>query len=501
MNRLESTARPPFRVADTPRDRDMLVHDLRAALQGVLGGVALLEREQLSAGAREQTDRIATSAATLDCLVGMMVGAERSPDRRARHERVDLKRFLRHMSRRWTGESRAVGSDFAIEIEGPLPDRLLVDLVALSRSLGNLVSNALRHGPSGGVLLALAGSHEQGLAARVLDRGPGLPPALVEAEDTSRMVVLRQDGHGLGLHIVRRLAGEMGAALALRNRDGGGAIAELRFGPELCDWSGTEAQPARAGLDGLRVLLAEDNPTNQMVATQMLRALRADVTVAADGVEALERFDEREYDLIVVDIEMPRMSGLDVIRTVRARKDGRDRVPIVALTAYAMREHREQIAAAGANGLISKPIVSVQALGESLRGYLQASRALAPPVSETTAPDDSDINMTTYEALCAAIGPDMMDELLEKVVADLLQARADLEGAVNPIERGPIRSASHILISVAGAVGATGLQSSARALNASAHDIAEAGLLDQVAGCLVQIDAAVAFLRNRAEVG
>jgi CheY-like chemotaxis protein len=245
--------------------------------------------------------------------------------------------------------------------------------------------------------------------------------------------------------------------------------------------------------------LAEDNPTNQMVATQMLRALRAEVTVAADGIEALERFEERDYDLVIVDIEMPRMTGLDVIRTVRARRDGRAAIPIVALTAYAMREHRERIAAAGANGLISKPIISVQALGEALRGHLQPVRAAPPAATAPAAPDDSEINMATFEALCAAIGPDMMDELLEKVVADLLQARADLEGAANPINRAPIRSASHILISVAGAVGATGLQSSARALNAAAHDAADAGLPDQVARCLAQIDAAVAFLRKRAE--
>ena len=86
----------------------------------------------------------------------------------------------------------------------------------------------------------------------------------------------------------------------------------------------------------------------------MLRALNAEVTVCSDGVEALERFEREPVDLVVVDIEMPRLSGLDVIRAIRARGDARAQVPIVALTAYAMREHRERIAAAGANGLISE---------------------------------------------------------------------------------------------------------------------------------------------------
>ena len=158
----------------------------------------------------------------------------------------------------------------------------------------------------------------------------------------------------------------MGAEIAIGNRAGGGVEAELRFPAAVCRRS---RRRRAAGADRRRpepasaVLLAEDNPTNQMVATQMLRALDAEVTVASDGIEALERFEAGEFDLVVVDIEMPRLSGLDVIRAIRARGDARAGVPIVALTAYAMREHRERIAEAGANGLISKPITSIEALG------------------------------------------------------------------------------------------------------------------------------------------
>ena len=105
-----------------------------------------------------------------------------------------------------------------------------------------------------------------------------------------------------------------------------------------------------------------------MVASNMLRALDAEVLVCSDGVEALERFDDFPADLVVVDIEMPRLTGLDVIRAIRSRTDAKAHVPIVALTAYAMREHRDRIAAAGANGLIPKPITSIEALGARARG-------------------------------------------------------------------------------------------------------------------------------------
>ena len=175
------------------------------------------------------------------------------------------------------------------------------------------------------------------------------------------------------------------------------------------------------------------------------------------------------FDLVVVDIEMPRLSGLDVIRAIRARSDGRAQVPIVALTAYAMREHRERIAAAGANGLISKPITSIDALGRGLAAHVR--RGSAPAAGDAGAGAGPDRERSRqgrwsisaiYEALCEAIGAEMMAELLEKVVADLLAAQRELGGALEPLDRAPIRAASHILISVAGAIGAARLQRCAR---------------------------------------
>jgi len=234
----------------------------------------------------------------------------------------------------------------------------------------------------------------------------------------------------------------------------------------------------------------------------MLAALNAEVTVCADGVEALERFEAGEIDLVVVDIEMPRLSGLDVIRAIRARGDARARVPIVALTAYAMREHRERIAAAGANGVISKPVTSVEELGRGLAAHVARAPAALPggaaPAVDTGGPV---IDQATYAALEAAIGPETMGELLDKVVADLLAAREDLAKAVDELDRASIRSASHILVSVAGAVGAVRLQSCARELNS----VALAGAPERVAvatrRCMVEIDAAVAAVRDRRAAG
>ncbi len=107
------------------------------------------------------------------------------------------------------------------------------------------------------------------------------------------------------------------------------------------------------------------------------------------------------------------------------------------------------------------------------------------------------IDAATYAALCEAIGPELMAELLDKVIADLLAAQRDLVAGSAPVDRQLIRSASHILISVAGALGALRLQGCARALNGSAHTEAEATLARDVADCAAEIDLAVAFARER----
>jgi CheY-like chemotaxis protein len=247
-----------------------------------------------------------------------------------------------------------------------------------------------------------------------------------------------------------------------------------------------------------RILLAEDNPTNQMVASQMLRALDAEVIVCADGVEALERFEVEPVDLVIVDIEMPRLSGLDVIRAIRGRGDMRAAVPIVALTAYAMREHRERVGAAGADGLIAKPITSIEALGRELAAYVGPRRALAACTAETAVDAyDLVIDRAVFEALCEAVGKETMAELIDKVIADLSSAKADLAAALDGLDRAQIRSASHILISVAGALGAVRLQASARALNTLAHTDATDCIADGVRRCIGEIDAALAFAREQ----
>lgn len=473
-------------AARADREHAMLRHDLRGALQGIVGGVAQIDAATVSQAVREQIERVAASAKTLARLLGLGDEADSTPSG-AEDENVDLGRLVAFVRRRHAGEARERGLGFEVRVAENVPPALSIGLVPTMRVLDNLIGNALKYADGGAVRLLVERAENGSVAFRVTGDGP--------TERSSAGDGTARSGEGLGLDIVHSLTERMGGTVQIATRPCGGVEAEIRFpGSVVVNDVPVRPVAAVADLSGLRVLLAEDNPTNQMVASQMLRALNAEVVLCADGVEALDRFDSVPVDLVVVDIEMPRLSGLDVIRAIRARGDERAQVPIVALTAYAMREHRERISAAGANGLISKPIVSVEALGRALASYVvrtaRPREASAPEAAPVAGPV---IDFSTFDALAEAIGPDTMAELIEKVVADLQSAQAVLAEALPSLDRAPIRSASHILISVAGAVGAVRLQASARSLNTLAHGESSERTVEELRRCLEEIDAAVAF--------
>ena len=224
-------------------------------------------------------------------------------------------------------------------------------------------------------------------------------------------------------------------------------------------------------LSGLRILLAEDNLTNQMVATQMLESLGAEVTVADDGQDALDILLAESYDVALIDIEMPRISGVDLIRDLRTRGGRFTHMPMIALTAYVMREHRLAIHEAGADGIIAKPILSIEQLGEDVLAIMKEPREEATAPAPVKEPEEtgSVVDQDLFRELCAVFDPPRRDELMRKLSQDIGVACGQIEGAQLTSDAEMIRAASHVLISVSGTIGATRLQTLAQCLNSAGH--------------------------------
>jgi two-component system, OmpR family, aerobic respiration control sensor histidine kinase ArcB len=483
---------PTVRTDEVGRERAMLAHDMRGALNGVIGGVASIDFKGVEPKLRVQLERICAGAEHLTFLLeeAFRDGGE------AEAEVTNFADFRERLVRRWTGEAAVRGLQLVVENGPGLPRVLHVRPVDLVRVASNLLSNALKFTRAGTVALTFRRATDGALELSVLDEGPGLRGR--EAGDVCAFGFRDGEnaGDGIGLHIVASLVGRMGAELLLRDRTGGGLAAVLRLPAQVCDGevAADDVQDA-PDLAGVRVLLAEDNLTNQLVASQMLTSLGAHVVLASDGVEAIARFEETDIDLVLVDIEMPRMSGLDVIRRIRARRDRRARTPIIALTAYALREHKLQIAEAGADGLISKPVTSTFGFGAAILQHLPALGSAAEAAKDEAAPAPV-IDMEVYQSLVDTIGADMLTELLDRIILDLHDAGVNLEAASEPLDHSALRATSHILISVAGAFGAARLRRRAAELNAAAN----AGsplCAAAVRACLDELASALAFARTK----
>lgn len=260
-------------------------------------------------------------------------------------------------------------------------------------------------------------------------------------------------------------------------------------------------RPSSAGvgwLRGKRILLAEDNITNQMVANQMLDALGATVEVANDGAEALEMLRGKPYDLYLIDIEMPRVSGLDVIRSIRASAPPLRDAPVIAVTAYALREHREKITEAGADGLIPKPLLGIEQFGRDIVKLADRSYERGAGGETTGSREVETISHEVFDSLAESIGPDAMEDLLSKIDQDLGRVEQSIGEAERRGDGAAMGAAAHILVSVAGAVGATRLQGLARKLNGLAEG---RGLVDAnslVRDTLQEIAAVRSFIEQQA---
>lgn len=495
----------------------LLSHDLRSALAGITGGLSQINAEALGAADRLQLDRVLLDA---KILADLMARALDDGQAGGGAVHVNLAQFLNRKDRKWRANAAEKGIGWQLVREGRLPLSLKLPELTGARALGNVLANAIKYTDAGQVTLTARVNPDGALELIVTDDGPGFSAAALETlfEAYGRPADSAKPGTGLGLHIAKTLLDAAGAGITIRNRAEGGAEVRLIFPAALLVWpdsrsgpvpaaSGNErdAAPVMPDLSGLRVLLAEDNKTNQMVATQMLTSMNASVTVASDGYEALMRFDAGDFDIALLDIEMPRMSGLDVLRAIRGRGDARAHTPLVALTAYAMREHKERITAAGANGLIAKPLISIEDFGNAVLSYLRPGHggrigsdgAAAPAGLPVTA-----IDRGIYDALAETIGRDSIGELIDKVAEDLVQVKHGIAEGASAHDMQRIRANTHILVSVAGAIGATGLQHLAGRLNAAAHAASDQTVTTLADECIAGIAEAEAFLfRERDGIG
>lgn len=439
-------------------------HDIRAAVSDIIGGLRLMDVDRLPPDAQTHIERVRVAGETLAELVDgamMLASGQEGPTSAAS---FDFRSFLAGIDLRWSGRAREQGLTFRVEIDRHVAERVTIARIKLDRILGNLIANALKFTDAGQVVLSVW-QQEGDMNFRVRDQGRGFSDTALERLFTAGGRPEGQDrpGSGLGLHISKGLADGLGGSLRVANLPEGGADVTLTL--PRATWECRDQAASMPDLSDLRILVAEDNETNQLLVRQMLDAMDARMILARDGQETLDLLSREKVDIALIDIEMPKLSGIEVMQRLRATP-GFD-TPLVALTAYVMRENREAIYAAGADGVIAKPIRSVTAFGQAIRRHVdRRSPSESPP--PVTVPNGT-LDRNRFEAILQAAGPSGRGELLDHLLQDLSSVQDALQKAVQVNDTATTRAQSHILISLAGAIGADRLQNMAEALNAAAH--------------------------------
>ncbi|MFQ5622539.1 MAG: ATP-binding protein [Paracoccaceae bacterium] len=498
--------------SDGPTAREkaiaMISHDIRTALSGVTGGLAQIDLAEIDPGLRAILAQTKSSGKHLAELLNAVLAQDALADAEDKNPApAAVSELLKELDALWRNRAAEKRLSFDIRTGPDCPAALLIDRTGFHRLAGNLLSNAIKFTGSGGIAVHAGSDGAGGFELRVQDSGPGFSESALEKafEMYGRPASSTVPGTGLGLYIAKSIAEATGGRIEAANLAEGGAEVTVWLpadsGLDGVDATGDgreEKGRDLPDLSGLRILLAEDNATNQLVITQMLRAMNAQPVLASDGVEALAAFEKQDFDLALLDIEMPRVSGLDVIRRIRSRGDSKCDVRLVALTAYAMKDHRERIFSAGADGLIPKPLTSIGELGEQILAFAKhaAQPACRPELPSGTAEGDETpaggnvVDREIYDALVDAVGPDSMAELLEKVAEDMESVRAGIGEGAAAADPSQIRANTHILVSVAGVIGATKLQSLAESLNAMAKQPSHPDMKttsEQCVNCITEV--------------
>lgn len=348
----------------------MMSHELRTPMNGVLGMAHALKSSRLTGRQAEQVGMLIRSGDGLMAILNDILDISKIESGRLELETApfDLVELGERVCDLWADAASAKGLELSFIVDPAAPRHVTGDAARVRQILLNLVSNALKFTDAGEVRVALAALPDAPPGAArigfsVSDTGLGISPdqqtrlfdAFVQAEASTAR---RFGGTGLGLAICRQLAGLMGGEITVESTQGQGSTFRLIIDLPLAAAPDIETAESAsdAGLEGLRILVAEDNPINQAVARAILETLGARIDTAENGALALERLAEGVYDLVLMDVHMPVMDGVEALSRIRAGEVGDPTLPVIALTADAMSGQDLKFMARGFDAVQPKPI-------------------------------------------------------------------------------------------------------------------------------------------------